>query len=456
MALHTSDHSIHEHQLNDGRWLRIEERKTADGGVIMVCVDITDLKHQAEVLSEARDAALSANRSKSAFLANMSHEIRTPLNGVIGLTDALARGELSAGQREIVEIIRASGQSLERLLNDVLDLARVESGRLEIRHEAFRLGEVVRQVSGLASLRARDKGVRFRLVADPSVETMVMGDPDRLKQVLLNLLSNAVKFTDDGDVALRVWPLTTRAEQVFRFEVSDTGVGFDQEHKARLFQRFEQADGSITRRFGGSGLGLAIVSELTTLMGGTLDAHGIKGSGATFTVELPLPPATAELTGSDAPAAPAAPKRASRPVRVLIAEDHPTNRKVVELLLQGAGTDLTTVENGAQAVDAFAHERFDIVLMDMQMPVMDGLTAIGAIRKIEAERDAPRTPIIALTGNALPEHVLASEAAGADAHLSKPITAAALLPAIEKALAGAAAASATVRSPDARGDAAVA
>ena len=442
MALHTSDHAIHEHQLNDGRWLRIEERRTADGGVIMVCVDITDLKRQAEDLGQARDAAQSANRAKSEFLANMSHEIRTPLNGVIGLTDALSRGELSEGQREIVEIIRASGQSLERLLTDVLDLARVESGRLEIRREAFRLGDVVRQVAGLASLRARDKGVRFRLVADPSVDSMVTGDPDRIKQVLLNLLSNAVKFTEDGDVALKIWPLTTRAEQVFRFEVSDTGVGFDQEHKARLFQRFEQADGSITRRFGGSGLGLAIVQELTTLMGGTLDADGIKGKGATFTVELPLPAATAALAGSNAPSAPAAPKRAVRPIRVLIAEDHPTNRKVVELLLQDAGAELTTVENGAQAVDAFSHERFDIVLMDMQMPVMDGLAAIGGIRKFEASRGGPRTPIIALTADALPEHVRASEAAGADAHLFKPITASALLPAIEKALTRAAAASA--------------
>jgi signal transduction histidine kinase/NO-binding membrane sensor protein with MHYT domain/FixJ family two-component response regulator len=445
MALHTSDQAIHEHQLNDGRWLRIEERKTADGGVIMVCVDITDLKRKAEVLSEARDAAQSANRSKSEFLANMSHEIRTPLNGVIGLTDALARSELSDGQREIVEIIRASGQSLERLLNDVLDLARVESGRLEIRHEAFKLGDVIRQVAGLASLRARDKGVRFRLVADPSVDSMVAGDPDRIKQVLLNLLSNAVKFTEDGEVALKIWPLTTRSEQTFRFEVSDTGVGFDQEHKARLFQRFEQADGSITRRFGGSGLGLAIVSELTTLLGGTFDAHGIKGSGATFIVELPLPAASAELapTGASASAsASAAPPTAKRSIRVLIAEDHPTNRKVVELLLQGADAELTTVENGAQAVDAFAHERFDIVLMDMQMPVMDGLAAIGAIRRIEADRGGARTPIIAVTGNALPEHVRASEAAGADAHLAKPITGATLLPAIEKALTRAEAASA--------------
>ena len=434
MAQHAADHSVHEHALNDGRWLRIEERRTADGGVIMVCVDITDLKRDAQVLSDARDEAMRANRAKSEFLANMSHEIRTPLNGVIGLTDVLARTDLNVQQREIVEIVRASGATLERLLTDVLDLARIESGRLEIRREAFHLGDVVRQVAGLAELRARDKGVAFDLCMNSVADMMVEGDPDRLKQILLNLLSNAVKFTGEGVVELTVEPVALPSGQTFRFDVRDTGVGFSMEDKTRLFQRFEQADGSITRQFGGSGLGLAIAYELATVMGGSMDAEGVAGEGATFTVILPLPAAQKR---EPAPAVrPVEVDQDSRVMRVLLAEDHPTNRRVVELMLETTGAALTSVENGEQAVEAFRAGEFDIVLMDMQMPVMDGLAAIRAIRADERNAGRAATPIVALTANALPEHVRASADAGADAHRAKPITAATLIPAMQLLLAG--------------------
>ncbi|HEY5409694.1 MAG TPA: ATP-binding protein, partial [Caulobacteraceae bacterium] len=395
-----------------------------------------DLKRDAQALAEARDQAQKANRSKSEFLANMSHEIRTPLNGVVGLVDVLSRTDLNGHQREIVDIIRSSGVTLERLLNEVLDLARIESGCMEVRNETFDLARTVRDVAGLAELRARDKGVGFRLEMDAAASALVHGDPDRLKQILLNLLSNAVKFTSIGEVCLEVVAMTIDEVRCFRFEVSDTGVGFSMEDKERLFQRFEQADGSITRRFGGSGLGLAIAFELAGLLGGWIDAESIEGEGATFTVQLPLPEASgraAEQTPDDGPSKGAV--DADLPAlraRVLLAEDHPINRKVVELILQTAGADLTSVENGALALEAFRAGAFDLVLMDVQMPVMDGLTAIRAIRAHEQAAALASTPIVALTANALPEHVKASADAGADAHLTKPITAASLLPLVEQ------------------------
>ena len=437
MAQHHADHSVHEHPLNDGRWMRIEERRTAEGGVVMVLVDITDLKRDAEVLENARDAAIHANRAKSEFLANMSHEIRTPLNGVIGLTDVLARTALDRHQQEIVDIIRASGATLERLLSDVLDLARIDSGRLEIRQEAYALHDVVHQVAGLAGLRAADKGVAFELDMHPSANATVDGDPDRLKQILFNLLSNAVKFTQQGKVTMTVSPIQMSGEAGFRFAVSDTGVGFSMEDKSRLFQRFEQADGSITRRFGGSGLGLAIAYQLTSLMGGVMDANAVEGEGATFVVDLPLLASAPALDVEGVPALDTIDDESAAP-RILLAEDHPTNRKVVELLLEPTGAELTSVENGALAVEAFRAAAFDVVLMDMQMPVMDGLAAIRCIRDFERAEGRVRTPIVSLTANALAEHVEASLAAGADAHIAKPITAMTLLPAIARLLHAAA------------------
>ena len=438
MAQHLAPHTVHEHRLKDGQWRRIEERRTAEGGVIMVLVDITDLKRDAQTLSEARDLAQNANRAKGEFLANMSHEIRTPLNGVIGLTDVLARTALDPNQREIVEIIRSSGVTLERLLTEVLDLARIESGRMEIRNESFDLGEAVRQVAGLAELRAQDKGVAFRLQMDPAAGGLVEGDPDRLKQILLNLLSNAVKFTEQGEVTLRVLCAPNAEGRSIRFEVSDTGVGFSMQDKERLFQRFEQADGSITRKFGGSGLGLSIVHELAGLMGGFMDAEGEQGRGATFIVELPLPVSSGPPQVDDQAGVQGLAEPLAVGARVLLAEDHPTNRKVVELMLLASGAELLAVEDGAQAVEAFQREHFDLVLMDLQMPVMDGLEATRAIRAHERAFSSGHTPIVALTANALPEHIQASVEAGADAHLAKPITASALLPLIDRLLKDAA------------------
>ncbi|HYF22601.1 MAG TPA: ATP-binding protein [Caulobacteraceae bacterium] len=429
-----------EQRLADGRWLRLEDRLTSDGGVVTIAVDITDLKRQAEALERARQEAETANRAKSEFLANMSHEIRTPLNGVVGVADVLAGTALEPRQAEMVEIIRSSGETLERLLSDILDLARIESGRIEIQQDGFHLGDAVRAVAALSDLRAREKNVPLVVEVAAEAETRISGDMVRIKQILTNLVSNAVKFTDAGEVRLSVERVEDGEAPLWRFTVRDTGVGFDPTNKDRIFGRFQQADGSITRRFGGTGLGLAISRQLAELMEGELDCDSTPGFGSVFTFEARLPVLAQEEAAADAGPAPTdAIEAEERPLRVLLADDHPTNRKVVELILAQAGVELTSVENGQEAVDAFRAGRFDVVLMDMQMPVMDGLTATRALRGIEAAQGMERAPVFMLTANALPEHVEACRAAGADRHLTKPISAPVLLQALAEASLGSAA-----------------
>ena len=274
------------------RWLSTKKvaMRGPDGRpehVLVLCQDVTERRAAIQALTEARDAAESANRSKSAFLANMSHEIRTPLNGVIGVVDTLARTRLDEAQKEMVEVVRSSAETLERLLSDVLDLARVESGRIEIHREPFHLGDAVRDVARLCRPAADAKGVALHVELDPGIDRTGLGDAVRVRQVLTNLMSNAVKFTAEGEVRLVAAP-EGDGERV-RFQVSDTGVGFDEDQKSRIFSRFQQADGSITRRFGGTGLGLAISRELAELMGAELDCESAPGRGSTFTFRVSLP-----------------------------------------------------------------------------------------------------------------------------------------------------------------------
>jgi signal transduction histidine kinase/ActR/RegA family two-component response regulator len=376
---------------------------------------------------------LASNRAQSEFLANMSHEIRTPLNGVVAIADALARSKLSPQQEELVEIIRTSGATLERLLSDVLDLARIETGAVAIENEPFHLGDAVRSAAALQRPRAEEKGVGLVLDIDPAAEAAVIGDQVRLKQILTNLLSNAVKFTSEGRVSVEVAP---NGADAWRFSVEDTGVGFDPALRDRIFGRFQQADGSVTRRFGGSGLGLAICKQLAELMGGSIEAYGRPGAGARFTVVAPLPAAGSAASSAAPPSAEAAAflvaaeDRSARRLRVLLADDHPTNRRVVEVLLAGLELDLVTTENGLQACEAFETAPFDAVLMDMQMPVMDGLSATRRIRAFEDHRGLPRAFVIMLTANALRDHHDASLAAGADVHMPKPIEASRLFAAL--------------------------
>jgi signal transduction histidine kinase/CheY-like chemotaxis protein len=365
-----------------------------------------------------------ANTEKSRFLANMSHELRTPLNGVIALSETLVKSQMTQHNVEVAELIVASGRLLEQVLTDILDVSKIEAGEMGIESRPFDLQTVICQVAALHRASAEAKGLRLKSSLAPEIAGAYLGDSVRLTQVLSNLLSNAVKFTESGEVVLTVGP----CEGGIRFCVSDTGIGFDDEVRARLFQRFEQADVSIRRRFGGTGLGLAICQSLVELMGGRIETHSTPGAGSVFSFELALQPAeieheyaTRDAKDDDA---------FLEPVRVLLAEDHPTNQKVVQLILESVGAELTIVENGRLALKALERRAFDVVLMDMQMPELDGLSATTLLREREAAQGLAHTPVIMLTANAMDEHRQASFAAGADRHLSKPLRAAELLDAI--------------------------
>ncbi|MES3028868.1 MAG: ATP-binding protein [Pseudomonadota bacterium] len=374
--------------------------------------------------------AEAANKAKSEFLANMSHEIRTPLNGVMGIAGALAKTSLSGPQAEMVELIETSAQTLEALLTDILDLARIEAGRLEIRPEPFDLVTSVNACAALFEASAEAKDLKLTVEIEPYAHGSFEGDGPRLRQILTNLLGNAVKFTSQGEVKLLVAAERDETSTHLTFTVSDTGIGFDEATRQRLFGRFQQADGSITRQYGGTGLGLAISRTLAEAMGGDLSAQATPGQGATFVLSLELPRrhGAVEMWGEHETCQPDEAELGA--MRVLLAEDHPTNRRVVELILGAAGVELISVENGAEAVDEAARSHFDLILMDMQMPVMDGLTAIAAIRRREAKLHR-HTPIYTLTANAMPEHAQASARAGADGHVTKPITAERLLHVVE-------------------------
>jgi PAS domain S-box-containing protein len=433
-------------ELSNGQWYRFEDRRLPDGGIVSVAVDITELKSREAALTEtslnlerAKQAAEAASQSKSAFLANMSHEIRTPLNGVVGMADMLCRARLAPAQHELAEIIRSSGETLERLLSDILDLSRVESGNVTIERAGFNLGDAVRTVVALSQLKAQEKGLSLEFAIDPALDRRVDGDAMRVRQILTNLISNAIKFTEAGRIVLSVAPLQAG---MVRFSVEDTGVGFDMAEKDRLFRRFEQADASITRQYAGSGLGLAICQELASLMGGAIDCTSTPGVGTTFWADLRLDAVEAiEAAAPEAP--PEVPLEGG--LRVLAADDHPVNRKVIEMILREAGAEVTSAGNGAEAVEAFRNGAFDLILMDMQMPVLDGLSAIREIRRIEQDEQRPPTLTMVLSANTLPDHVQASIAAGADGHMAKPITAARLLSAVEEAV-GLASAEPTARS----------
>jgi CheY-like chemotaxis protein len=314
------------------------------------------------------------------------------------------------------------------VLTDILDFSKIEAGEIKFSRDEFAMSTLVSRIAELHRASAESKGLAFRWSVTPRADRRFAGDTVRLTQVLSNLLSNAVKFTEAGEVALQV----DVTEGGVGFTVADTGIGFDEEVRQRLFRRFEQADASIRRRFGGTGLGLAISRSLVELMGGTIDVASAPGQGSTFSVVVPLEAVDGEAVEDEADAIEAFDISGAR---VLLAEDHPTNQKVVQLVLESVGVEPVIVENGALALAALRAQPFDVVLMDMQMPELDGLSATTQLRAWERDQGLPRTPVIMLTANALDEHIKASLEAGADAHLSKPIRADALIEAILHAMA---------------------
>jgi signal transduction histidine kinase/CheY-like chemotaxis protein len=389
------------------------------------------LAARTQTARKASHAADGAAAAKSEFLANMSHEIRTPLNGVIGLADALSRTDLTVQQRDMLRMILSSGKALTGLLSDALDLARAESGSLGLAPEPFDVREVVSEAAYLFETLAREKGLAFEVKFDPDPPGAAIGDPLRIKQIVSNLISNAVKFTAEGSVTVTVSMRTTGEDRaMLAVMVRDTGPGFDETVQARLFSRFEQGDSSVTRRYGGTGLGLAIAQRLANMMGGRIDCDALPGRGALFVLQIPVERAVAS-GAADNPTEEAS--IGGRGLTVLLAEDNLVNQKVVQVMLADLA-DLTVTPNGQAAVEAVAERAFDVILMDTHMPVMDGLTAIREIRRIESEAGRARTPIISLTADAMPQQVAAAIAAGADLHVAKPITAEGLIGALRTAL----------------------
>jgi signal transduction histidine kinase/ActR/RegA family two-component response regulator len=365
-----------------------------------------------------------ANQAKSVFLANMSHELRTPLNGVIAIGDRLAEETDPQRRRELAALVTSSGRLLEQVLSDILDVSKIEAGQFQLSSAPFDLARLVGGVAELHRASAEAKNLDYSWSLKPGVEGTYLGDAGRISQILNNLLANAVKFTALGAVGLTV----ERTDEGLCLTVSDTGVGFDDTVRQRLFKRFVQADQSITRQFGGTGLGLSICAALVEMMGGRIDARAVVGRGAIFRVDLPLPRVQAiEVDATDD-----GEEVSLEGLRVLVAEDHPTNQKVIEIVLEPFDVVRTMVEDGQAAVDVFEPGAFDAILMDMQMPVMDGLTATGLIRDREAAAGAAPVLLIMLTANAMEEHVAAAKAVGADLHLAKPMRPAQLLEALAR------------------------
>ncbi|MFI4976003.1 MAG: ATP-binding protein [Caulobacterales bacterium] len=390
-------------------------------------VDMTEVRRAAQAQREAVEAAETANLAKSEFLAIMSHEIRTPLNGVLGMAQAMARDPLSRRQRERLDVVGQSGAALLAILNDILDLSKIEAGKLELESASFDLQQLAQGAySAFADVAAR-KGLEFSLDVAAEARGAYRGDPVRVRQVLFNLTANAVKFTAVGSVRLEVTP----GHLGVRFAVSDTGVGVPADRIERLFDKFVQADTSTTREFGGTGLGLAICRELCAAMGGEIRAESQVGRGSCFIVDLPLERA-ADFREASAQAA--APDFAERSLRILAAEDNAVNQLVLKTLLGQAGLEAVVVGNGEEAVAAWEQGDWDLILMDVQMPVMDGPTATRIIRRREAESGRAATPVIALTANAMTHQADAYRAAGMNGFVAKPIEVTQLFEAIAAAV----------------------
>ncbi|MBO6796629.1 ATP-binding protein [Maricaulis sp.] len=393
-----------------------------DGRPTRMAGSISDISD----LMQSLDKAEQANRAKSEFLANMSHEIRTPMNGVLGMARILAKADLEDRHAEKIDTIVRSGDTLMQLLDDILDLSKIEAGEFPLEETSFEMSEITKQVEALFGPVAVRNGLKLDISSRDPRGLARRGDPLRISQIINNLVSNALKFTRQGGVTVRLGeaPGTNNPDLVL-IEVSDTGIGMSQEQASRIFDKFVQADTSTTRRFGGTGLGLAICDGLVRSMGGEISVESEPEVGTTFCVLIPLPESDEieleDESESDAVVQTSPLAQDGPPVRILAAEDNLTNRLVLQAYLNQLNVELTLVENGREAVDTYQAGKFDILLMDIQMPILCGSDALLEIRLIEEENHLPRTPAIALTANAMPEQIRYYKEIGFDSHIEKPM-----------------------------------
>lgn len=394
---------------------RVVPMKTGD--VLAVIRDVTDNRVAEAELVAAREEALERSRLKTQFLANVSHEIRTPLNGILGVTQLLKQHPLPGEFSEYVDVLQAAGESLLAIVNDVLDLSKIEANRLELESRVFDFEQILTETIRSFYAVVQRKGIELTLEVASAAKGPVRGDVSRIRQIINNLVGNAVKFTDKGAVRVKV---TRQGDQVY-MRVVDTGPGIAPEHQGRIFEAFEQENSSIQRRFGGTGLGLAITRRVARLMGGEVTVQSEVGKGATFLLDLPLPGVVITHVTN----VPARPTTTTNALRVLLAEDDPVNASMTSALLRRLGHKVTVVGDGQSAVNAAGKPDIDLVLMDVHMPVLDGLEATRAIR--DAEKGTKRhVPIVALTANAMKGDDLRCLSAGMDAYLPKPVTVTAL------------------------------
>jgi len=411
----------------DGGWASVRAawrgiRKQASGGW-----EILGLTQDVSALADARDAALQAAEVKAQFLANMSHEIRTPMNGVLGVLHLLRKEPLSADGRRLLDEALGCGAMLSELLNDVIDFSRLEAGKIELSPEPVQPARLLDSVIAMLDPQAKAKGLTLKVAGADS--DWVMVDPVRLRQILFNLIGNAVKFTATGGVAAKMSRQGSDDRGRLQFEITDSGIGIEPGEQQSLFDRFRQADGSATRRFGGAGLGLSIARGLAEQMGGTITVSSAPGEGSTFRVEIAAPVCAA-------PKDVAEPEEDNLPLdglRALVVEDNATNRTIVTRMLEQLGVRMTVAHDGVEGLEAARSQVFDLILMDIQMPRMDGVAATAAIRDLPAP--SGQTPIIAMTANAMSHQIDSYLAAGMNNWISKPISPAALLQAIAQTLA---------------------
>ncbi len=398
---------------------------------IGVMQDFTSIQHAQDLLVDAKNNAEQANRLRGEFLANMSHEIRTPMNGILGMIELTMTTDDTQVQKEYLSLARDSAGHLLNIINQILDFSKIEAGALELEQLSASPAQLIRHTARSLEQLAQAKGVDLRVENDPSLPELVWMDPVRMRQVLTNLIGNAIKFTEHGHVTVRSKAYPSSSEGLVDIEVSvmDTGIGFDNARKDALFSPFTQADGSITRSYGGTGLGLAITRSLMQLMGGVISAASVPGQGACFTIRFPARCATAASAQAGAASSSLTlddEEKATKPLSVLLVEDHEINSKLAQIMLQRMGHHFVLANDGQQALDCLDQETFDVVLMDVMMPGMDGMTALKIWREREVERQLPRTTVLMVTAHAMIGDRERFMAAGADGYVSKPMSEAAL------------------------------